>query len=136
MAYFLWKTSLTPNVSSQVSIGDFIVLKNVFKTIVGTANITSSSNVITGNGTNFINDLVDGQTIYLSSGNTVVVKTVINANTIYATSVLNVSSTDSTINVVFDETKNVSFANANTILVDTNVTSTNNFVSIIVQKVR
>lgn len=75
-------TSLTPNVSSQVSIGDFIVLKNVFKTIVGTANITSSSNVITGNGTNFINDLVDGQTIYLSSGNTVVVKTVINANTI------------------------------------------------------
>jgi len=129
-------TSLTPNVSSQVSIGDFIVLKNVFKTIVGTANITSSSNVITGNGTNFINDLVDGQTIYLSSGNTVVVKTVINANTIYATSVLNVSSTDSTINVVFDETKNVSFANANTILVDTNVTSTNNFVSIIVQKVR
>ncbi len=129
-------TSLTPNVSSQVSIGDFIVLKNVFKTIVGTANITSSSSVITGNGTNFINDLVDGQTIYLSSGNTVVVKTVINANTIYATSVLNVSSTDSTINVVFDETKNVSFANANTILVDTNVTSTNNFVSIIVQKVR
>lgn len=129
-------TSPTPNVYSEVSVGDTIILKNLFKTIVGTANITSSSNVITGNGTNFINDLVDGQTIYLSSGNTVVVKTVINANTIYATSVLNVSSTDSTINVVFDETKNVSFANANTILVDMEVTSTNNFVSIIVQKVR
>jgi hypothetical protein len=80
--------------------------------------------------------LVDGQTIYLSSGNTVVVKSVINANTIYAESVLNISSTDATINVVFDETKNVSFANANTIIVDTNITSTNNFVSIIVQKVR
>jgi hypothetical protein len=129
-------TSPTPNVYSEVSVGDTIILKNLFKTIVGTANITSSSNVITGNGTNFINDLIDGQTIYLSSGNTVVVKTVINANTIYATSVLNVSSTDSTINVVFDETKNVSFVNANTILVDTEVTSTNNFVSIIVQKVR
>jgi hypothetical protein len=132
----LISTSLTPNVSSQVSVGDFIVLKNLFKTITGSANISSSSNVVTGNGTNFINDLVDGQTIYLSSGNTVVVKSVINANTIYAESVLNISSTDATINVVFDETKNVSFANANTIIVDTNITSTNNFVSIIVQKVR
>ena len=132
----LISTSLTPNVSSQVSVGDFIVLKNLYKTIIGTANITSSSNVITGNGTNFINDLVDGQTIYLSSGNTVVVKSVINANTIYVESVLNISSTGATINVVFDETKNVSFANANTIRVDTNITSTNSFVSIIVQKVR
>lgn len=132
----LISTSLTPNVSSQVSVGDFIVLKNLFKTITGSANISSSSNVVTGNGTNFINDLVDGQTIYLSSGNTVVVKSVINANTIYAESVLNISSTGATINVVFDETKNVSFANANTIRVDTNITSTNNFVSIIVQKVR
>ena len=39
-------------------------------------------------------------------------------------------------NVVFDETKNVSFANANTIIVDTNISATNNYVSIIVQKVR
>ena len=132
----LISTSLTPNVYSEVSVGDFIVMKNLFKTITGLANISSSSNVVTGNGTNFINDIVDGQTLYLSSGNTVVVKSVINANTIYAESVLNISSTDATINVVFDETKNVSFANANTIRVDTNITSTNNFVSIIVQKVR
>ena len=132
----LISTSGTPNVYSQVSNGDFIVLKNLFKTIVGTANITSSSNIVSGNGTNFINDVVDGQTLYLSSGNTIVVKSVINANTIYAESVLNISSTDATINVVFDETKNVSFANANTILVDTNISATNNYVSIIVQKVR
>lgn len=132
----LISTSLTPNVYSEVSVGDFVVLKNLFKTITGSANISSSSNVVTGNGTNFINDIVDGQTLYLSSGNTVVVKSVINANTIYAESVLNISSTDATINVVFDETKNVSFVNANTIIVDTEITSTNNFVSIIVQKVR
>lgn len=132
----LVSTSLTPDVSSQVSIGNFIVLKNLQKTIVGTANTTSSSNVVTGYGTNFIDDLVDGQTIHLSSGDTVVVKSVINANTIYTTSVLSTSFNDATINVVFDETKNVTFANANTILVDTNITSTNNYVSIIVQKVR
>lgn len=132
----LISTSATPNVYSEVSVGDFVVLKNLVKTIVGTANITSSSNIVSGNGTNFINDVVDGQTLYLSSGNTITVKSVINANTIYTESVLNISSTDAMINVVFDETKNVSFANANTILVDTNITATNNYVSIIVQKVR
>ena len=129
-------TSLSPNVQSEISVGDFVILKNLEKRINGTANITSSSNVITGNNTNFINDVVDGQTIYLSSGNTVIVKTVVNANTIFAQSSLNVSTADLTINVSFDDTKEVTFVNANTVLVDTNFSTTNNFVSIIVQKVR
>ena len=129
-------TSPTPNVASEVSVGDFIILKNLRKTITGTANIVSSSNVISGNGTNFINDVVDGQIIYLSSGNTVIVETVVNANTIFAQSVLNISSTGATINLLFDETKSVSFVNANTILVDTNFNTSNNFVSVIIQKVR
>jgi len=129
-------TSITPNVASEVSVGDFIILKNLRKTITGTANIVSSSNVISGNGTNFINDVVDGQIIYLSSGNTVIVETVVNANTIFAQSVLNISSTGATINLLFDETKSVSFVNANTILVDTNFNTSNNFVSVIIQKVR
>ena len=129
-------TSLSPSVSTEISVGDFVTLKNVRKQIVGTANITSSSNVITGLGTNFINDLVDGQTIYISTGNTSVVKSIVNANTIFVQSVLNVTSVGATINVVFDETKNVTFVNTNTALVDTNFTSTNNFVSVIVQKVR
>ena len=129
-------TGLSPNVLSEVNVGDFIILKNLIKSISGTVEVISSSNVISGNGTNFINDIVDGQTIYLSTGNTVVVKSVINSNTIYTESVLNISSSNATINVVFDETKNVSFVNANTILVDTGVNATNNFVSIIVQKVR
>lgn len=129
-------TSVTPNVQSEVSVGNFIILKNLQKSINGTANIVSSSNVISGNGTNFINDVEDGQTIYLSSGNTVVVKTVVNANTIFAQSILNVTSTGVTINVQFDETKNVTFVNSNTVLVDTNFNTSNNFVSVIVQKVR
>ena len=129
-------TSGTPNVSSEVSVGDFITLQSLQKQITGTANIVSSSNVISGNGTNFINDVVDGQTIYLSSGNTIVVKTIVNANTIFAESTLNVTTDGVTINISFDETKNVTFVNANTILVDTDFTTTNNFVSVIVQKVR
>jgi hypothetical protein len=129
-------TSGTPDVSSEVSVGDFITLQSLQKQITGTANIVSSSNVIIGNGTNFINDVVDGQTIYLSSGNTIVVKTIVNANTIFAESTLNVTTDGVTINISFDETKNVTFVNANTILVDTDFTTTNNFVSVIVQKVR
>lgn len=130
-------TSLTPNVLSEVSVGNLIILKNLEKTINGTATISSSSNVITGNHeTNFIHDVVDGQKIYLSSGNTVFVKSVINANTIFTQTQFGISGTGLSIKVFFDETKNVSFVNANTILVDTNPTTTNNFVSIIVQKVR
>ena len=129
-------TSVTPNVQSEIVVGDVIIMKNLEKQLVGTANIVSSSNVITGNGTNFINDVVDGQTIYLSSGNTITVKTVVNANTIFAESALNITSGDLTINVSFDETKEVTFVNANTVLVDTNFTATNNFVTVIVQKVR
>ena len=129
-------TSPTPNVQSEITVGDIIVLKNLRKQLVGTANVVFSSNVITGNGTNFINDVVDGQTIYLSSGNTIIVKSVVNANTIFAESSLNITSNDLTINVSFDETKEVSFVNSNTVLVDTNFTATNNFVSVIVQKVR
>ena len=60
----------------------------------------------------------------------------VNANTIFAQTEFGISNTGSTIRVVFDETKNVSFVNSNTVLVDTNLTTTNNFVSIIVQKVR
>jgi hypothetical protein len=127
---------LTPNVRSEIVVGDNVILKNLKKQLVGTANIVSSSNVITGNGTNFINDIVDGQTIHLSSGNTITVKTVVNANTIFAESALNITTNDLTINVSFDETKEVTFVNANTVLVDTNFTTTNNFVTVIVQKVR
>ncbi len=129
-------TGVSSNLQSEVLVGDLIILKNLERQINGTANIVSSSNVITGNNTNFINDLVDGQTIYISSGNTVTVQTVINANTIYVSQILYVTANDLTINVSFDSTKNVSFVNSNTILVDSNFTTTNNFISVIVQKSR
>ncbi len=124
------------NLESEILVGDLIILKNLERQINGTANIVSSSNVVTGNNTNFINDLVDGQKIYISSGNTVTVQTVINANTIYVSEILYVTANDLTINVSFDSTKNVSFVNANTILVDSNFATTNDFISVIVQKNR
>ena len=124
------------NVASEISVGDVVILKNLTKQITGTANITSSSNVITGNVTNFINDVIDNQTLVLSSGNTVTVKTVANANSIILFETINVTETDVTINVIFDNTRTVNFVNTDMILVDTNFDTTNNYVSTIVQKVR
>jgi hypothetical protein len=124
------------NVVSEVSVGDYVVLKNLSKQITGTGNVVSSSNVLTGNGTNFINDINDGQTLFLSSGNTVTVRTVANANSVVLYETINITETDVTINVRFDSTKKVNSVNANTILVDTNFDTTNNYVSTIVQKVR
>jgi hypothetical protein len=126
----------TLDVSTEVSAGDTIILKDLSRQIEGLANITSSSNVVTGNGTNFINDLVDGQTIELSSGNTVVVESVINANTIFVSEILYLTETDLTINVRFDVTSNVNFTNTDMILVDSEFTTTNDSVTVIVQKVR
>jgi len=124
------------NVASEVSVGDYVVLKNLSKQITGTGNVVSSSNVLTGNGTNFINDIFDGQTLFLSSGNTVTVRTVANANSVVLYETINITETNVTINVRFDSTKKVNSVNANTILVDTNFDTTNNYVSTIVQKVR
>jgi hypothetical protein len=61
---------------------------------------------------------------------------VANANSIILYETINITETDVTINVRFDATKNVSFVNVDTILVDTNFDTTNNYVSTIVQKVR
>jgi hypothetical protein len=131
-----FSTGENANLQSEILVGDLIILKNLERQINGTANIVSSSNVVTGNNTNFINDLTDGQKIYISSGNTVTVQTIINANTIYVSEILYVTANDLTINVSFDSTKSVNFVNSNTILVDSNFTTTNDFISVIVQKNR
>jgi hypothetical protein len=132
----MFSTGENSDLETEVSVGDTIILKNLIKQINGTANIVSSSNVIVGNNTNFINDLNDGQTIYLSSGNTVLVQSVINSNTIFVSEILYTSSNNLTINVNIDITKSVTFVNSNIIITDTNFQSSNDFVSVIVQKSR
>lgn len=126
----------TLNVASEISVDDIITLRSLSKQITGTSNISASSNIISGNGTNFINDVVDNQILLLSSGNTVTVKTVVNANSIILFETLNVTQNNIFINVKFDTTKTVNFVNNDMILVDTNFNTSNNYVSTLVQKVR
>jgi hypothetical protein len=124
------------NVQSQISVNDSVILTNVKTTLTGLANIATSSNVITGNGTYFINDVVDGQTLYLSSGNTIIVKSVIDDTHLYANTDIGITANDLTIIGLSDVTKVVKSVNANTVIVDTNFATTNTYVQVLVQKVR
>lgn len=128
-------TEVSPSVSSVVNVGDVIILSTVSRQISGTANVSDSSNVVFGLGTNFINDVQEGDVIYLSSGNTETVKSVTDANTIITQNTIYTNANDVTISLVFDDTKIATFVNANTILVDTAFTTNSNFVTTSVQKV-
>lgn len=128
-------TNVSSNLASYVNVGDTLLLTNVYRPITGTANVENGSNTIIGLGVNFINDVQEGDTIYLSTGNTETIKSVVDANTIITQNTINVTSTSATINVLFDDTKVATFVNANTILVDTNFTTNSNFVVTYVQKV-
>jgi hypothetical protein len=225
-------TNVSANAAATINVGDIVILNNVSKTISGNASVNLSSNVVTGNGTNFINDLMEGDsiTIYTSnssfnttvsnvvSSNVIVVQdnVLINtysintaavildilaaavsnepANTLFKTAQVGgrslgdinddgiISSADAleynkwtvglantssntwientlhpymlgnvstysnyllinntnsvNINLVFNDTKTVTFSNANTVLVSTNFTTNSNFVTTSVQKLR
>jgi hypothetical protein len=126
-------TGLSPDLSS-VNVGDVLILTNLLKPIEGTVNVSSSSNVVVGTDTNFINDLYDGALIYISSGNTENV-IVTNSSILITENVINLTSTDETINLVFNDYKVVTFANSDMILVDTPFTTTSEYVTTIIRKV-
>lgn len=131
-----------PFLQTIVDANDTIIIKNLSSTINGTMNITSSSNVVTGNGTSFINDLYDGQTlkIYNPSNNSeyinVTVDYVVNSNSLILVQSVSQSNTNWKANAFFDDVKTATFANNSLLTVDTNFSVNGSFVSIIVQKLR
>jgi hypothetical protein len=129
-------TNVSSNVANTVNVGDFVILSNVSRRIFGTANVTSGSNTITGISSNFINDIIEGDIIYLSTGNTETVSNVISSTSLQTQNTINITTTGVTIDLVFNDTKMVNFVNANTILVNTNFTTNSNFVTTSVQKVK
>jgi hypothetical protein len=121
-------TGASSNLSSIISVGDYVTLTSVERQISGTVNIGASSNVIVGTSTNFINDVQANDVIKLSTGNTSTVLEVLNANTIYTYTNFQISSNTANISLLFNDTKQVTFVNANTILVSTNFTTNSTFV--------
>lgn len=121
-------TNASYDLTTFISVGDKIVALDVTKRLSGTVSISENSNNVIGIGTNFIDELQDGDNIYISSGNTEIVSSVVDANTIYVVNDFEINSTGQTINVIFNDTKTVTFVNANTILVDSSFTTNTSFV--------
>jgi hypothetical protein len=130
-------TNSSANLLNFINVGDVIILKDVYRNVVNTVTVTYGSNTVYGSNTNFINDIQEGEIIYLSTGNTETVLEITNSNylitknTIYAPTTSGVS-----INVKFDDAKTVTFVNANTVLVSSKFSSNSAFTAAIIQKVK
>jgi hypothetical protein len=131
-------TNVSSNLISVVDVGDYIIINNINRPIQNTLNVVSGSNVIFGaaNSVNFINDLLEGDVIDLSTGNTATITEV--SNSTYATvdTIIGVTSSSVTANVVYAEIKRVSAVTANTITVTTNYRHNGSFLTANVQKHR
>jgi hypothetical protein len=113
-----------------------IIVRSIEKRMQGTVNVSSGSNVVTGNSTNFINEIQEGDIIDLSTGNTEIVANVVSNTQFITQNTIYLSSNGATINIIFDEIGTVNFVNANTILLSTNIDSSANFVTSTIRKVK
>jgi hypothetical protein len=131
-------TSAVDNLASIVNVGDVIIVDSVRRGISNTVNVVSGSNVMFGdaNSVNFINDLQDGDTILLSTGNTATVREVVNVSHVILSSTINVTSTTATINVIYPEIVRVNTVNANTIFTTTQIRGNGNNLLARIEKVR
>ncbi len=124
-----------PDFANTINVGDMIIVTDLTRFANGTVNVTNSSNVITGTNTTFINDIQDGDLIYISSGNTETVTFVTNASSLITQNTISVTDTDLTINLIYDEIKTVTSVNSNTIFVDSTFTTSGVLKTAILQKV-
>jgi len=127
-------TNNSSNLTSFVSVGDIITINSLVKTLSGTANTTSGSNTVVGISTNFLNEIQDGDIVYFSTGNTETVTVTGNTSLLTQNNIF-VSDTGVSMNLVFDDTKTVTFVNANTILVDTLFSTNASYANVSIQKV-
>jgi len=131
-------TNVSANLVSVVNVGDVIILDSVRRRISNTVNVVSGSNIMFGNANsvNFINDLQDGDTILLSTGNTVTIQEVVNVSHAILSTTINVTSTSATINVIYPEIVRVNTVNANTIFTTTQIRGNGNNLLARIEKVR
>jgi hypothetical protein len=131
-------TNTSSNLRSTVNVGDYIIINSINRPIQNTLNVVSGSNVIfgTANNVNFINDLLEGDVLSLSTGNTVTITEVSNSTHAKVDVIIGVTSSSVTANVVYTETRRVSAVAANTITVTSNYRHNGSFLTANVQKHR
>ena len=130
-------TNTSANVRLSVNVGDVIVLSSAYKRLQNTVNVVSGSNIMFGHANNvdFIVDLQEGETIYLSTGNTVTIKQITNSNYAILNTTINVTSTSATVNLIYTEIATVNSLNANTMITTTKFKSNSSNLSAAVRKV-
>lgn len=130
-------TNSSANLLNSINVGDVIILNDVYRNVVNTVSVTYGSNTVYGANTNFINDIQEGEIIYLSTGNTETVLEITNSNYLITKNTIYAPTTSGvTINVKFNDVKTVTFVNANTVLVSSNFSSNSAFTAATIQKVK
>jgi len=135
-------TNATANLLTSINVGDTVIFTGVYKPVQNVGNVVSSSNVVFGANCNFINDVNDGDVLFLAN-------TLNSAQNTFATveSVSNSSyliledepafTANVSINVYFDEVKTITNVATNSITLDSTIISSNaKFVTINIQKVK
>jgi len=130
-------TNVSANLRLSVNVADVIVLSGAYKRLQNTVNVISGSNILFGHANNvdFIVDLQEGDTIYLSTGNTTTIKEITNSNYAILSTTINVTSTSATVNLIYTEIATVNSLNANTIITTTKFNSNGSNLSATVRKV-
>lgn len=123
------------DIQNYVDSNNYIIINNMNKYIRGTVNVSSGSNTVTGFDTDFIVDLQIGDIISISTGNTETIQSIVSNNIIITQNVINVTDTNQTMNLVFDEIKKVTNVTSDIIYVDTAFTTNATFATVLVQKV-
>jgi len=131
-------SNATANLQQTVLVGDTIVLNSVQRPLLNTVNVVSGSNILFGgsNSVNFINDLYDGANLYLSTGNTVFVKEVINTTHLYLNTEINVTNPSVQANLIDDIVLTVDDVANNIIRVNQNLNVNANNILLTVQSLR
>jgi hypothetical protein len=127
-------TNSSANLIGLISVGDYVLLEDLLLPLEGTVNTVLNSNSVIGTSTNFLNEVQDGDLVFISTGNTETV--IINSNTqIITQNTIGVSSNNQTISLLFTDVKQVTSVTSNTIFVDSNFITNSSNVSVILRKV-
>lgn len=133
-------TNASANLMSSINIGDIVIFTGVYKTIQNTGNVVATSNLIFGANCNFINDVNDGDVLFIANTQNslsnvfTTVNYVSNSTYLFMESAVGITANVS-MNVYFDEVKTVTNVSSNTITLDSQIISSNaNYVTINIQK--
>jgi len=135
-------TNASANLIASINIGDTVIFTGVYRVIQNTANVVATSNVIFGANCNFINDVNDGDVLFIANTQNALsnVFTTVNyvSNSAYLFTEENIGITANvSMNVYFDEVKTVTNVSSNTITLNSEIISSNaKYVTINIQKVK